>query len=68
MDLAKQTPEQWASRPGLVLTMAGGAVGRGNFYGKSGAAFMIPCFFAVLILGIPLMCTVWRDGNRCSAT
>ena len=54
--------EQWASRFGLVLAMAGNAIGLGNFLrfpvqaaSNGGGAFMIPYFIALILLGIPLM-------------
>lgn len=62
--------ERWASRLGLVLAMAGNAIGLGNFlrfprlaaqYG--GGAFMIPYLIALLLLGIPLMWLEWSMGR-----
>lgn len=62
--------ERWASRFGLVLAMAGNAIGLGNFlrfprlaaqYG--GGAFMIPYLIALLLLGIPLMWLEWSMGR-----
>ncbi|MBN1115217.1 MAG: sodium:calcium symporter, partial [Oligoflexia bacterium] len=54
--------ERWGSRIGMVLAIAGGAVGLGNFLrfpvqmaGNGGGAFMIPYFIAFLVLGIPLL-------------
>ncbi len=62
--------EQWGTRFGLVLAMAGNAIGLGNFlrfprlaaqYG--GGAFLIPYFIALLLLGIPLMWLEWSMGR-----
>lgn len=62
--------EHWASRIGLVLAMAGNAIGLGNFlrfprmaaqYG--GGAFLIPYIVALLLLGIPLMWLEWTMGR-----
>ncbi|QDV29812.1 Sodium:neurotransmitter symporter family protein [Planctopirus ephydatiae] len=59
----------WASRIGLVLAMAGNAVGLGNFLRfpglctKYGGAFLIPYFIALLLLGIPLMWVEWSIGR-----
>ncbi len=53
---------QWGSRIGLVLAMAGNAIGLGNFLrfpvhaaGNGGGAFLIPYFLAFIFLGLPLM-------------
>ncbi len=63
--------EQWNSRLGAVLAVAGSAVGFGNFlrfpglaaqYG--GGAFMIAYFCAFLLLGIPLCWMEWAIGRR----
>lgn len=62
--------EHWGSRIGLILAMAGNAVGLGNFLrfpakaaANGGGAFMIPYFIAFLILGIPLMWVEWGIGR-----
>lgn len=62
--------EAWASRIGLVLAMAGNAVGLGNFLRfprqaalNGGGAFLIPYFVAFLALGIPLMWVEWSIGR-----
>ncbi len=64
-------PEQWNSRLGAILAVAGSAVGFGNFlrfpglaaqYG--GGAFMIAYFCAFLLLGIPLCWVEWAVGRR----
>jgi SNF family Na+-dependent transporter len=62
--------ERWASRVGLVLAMAGNAVGLGNFLrfpaqaaANGGGAFLIPYFVALLLLGLPLMWVEWSMGR-----
>ena len=63
--------EQWGSKIGLILAVAGNAVGLGNFLRfpvqaaqNGGGAFMIPYFIFFLILGIPLMWIEWRSEER----
>ncbi len=63
--------EAWASRLGLILAMAGNAIGLGNFLRfpvqaarNGGGAFMIPYFVALLLLGIPLMWVEWAIGRH----
>ena len=62
--------ESWASRIGLILAMAGNAIGLGNFLRfpvkaaqNGGGAFMIPYFIALLLLGIPFMWVEWSIGR-----
>ncbi len=63
--------EAWGSRIGLILAMAGNAVGLGNFLRfprqatvNGGGAFMITYFVAFLLLGIPLMWIEWGVGRH----
>ncbi|MHB0962726.1 MAG: SLC5/6 family protein [Gemmatimonadaceae bacterium] len=66
--------EAWGSRIGLILAMAGNAIGLGNFLrfprqaaANGGGSFMITYFIALLLLGIPLMWIEWgigRNGGR----
>ena len=63
--------EVWATRLGLILAMAGNAIGLGNFLRfpvqaarNGGGAFMIPYFVALLLLGIPLMWVEWAIGRH----
>ena len=63
--------ERWGSRIGLILAVAGNAVGLGNFLrfpvqaaSNGGGAFMIPYFIAFLLLGIPLMWVEWAIGRH----
>src|SRR6478735_9340680 len=62
--------EQWASRIGLVLAMAGNAVGLGNFLRfpaqaakNGGGAFLIPYIVAFLVVGLPLVWIEWTMGR-----
>lgn len=62
--------EKWGTRLGLVLAMAGNAIGLGNFLrfpvqcaNSGGGAFMIPYLLAFLFLGIPLMWIEWGIGR-----
>ncbi|MDR3046875.1 MAG: sodium-dependent transporter [Bacteroidales bacterium] len=69
-----KNPEAWGSRIGIVLAMAGNAVGFGNFLRfpaqaiqNGGGAFIIPYIVCFLLLGIPLMFVEWtigRSGGR----
>jgi SNF family Na+-dependent transporter len=61
---------RWASRIGLILAMAGNAIGLGNFLrfpvkaaANGGGAFLVPYFCALLFLGIPLMWVEWTLGR-----
>jgi len=62
--------EAWTSRAGVILAVAGSAVGLGNFlrfpglaaqYG--GGAFMIAYFISLLIIGIPICWSEWTIGR-----
>jgi SNF family Na+-dependent transporter len=71
MDNPQNGRELWASRIGLILAMAGNAIGLGNFLRfpvqaaqNGGGAFMIPYFVALLLLGIPLMWVEWTIGRH----
>lgn len=62
--------ELWSSRLGLILAMAGSAVGLGNLLRfpvqaaqNGGGAFMIPYFVALLVLGVPCMIIEWTIGR-----
>lgn len=65
-----QKKEAWASRLGVILAVAGSAVGLGNFLRfpgqvaeNGGGVFMIPYFIAFLILGIPICWVEWTLGR-----
>ncbi|WP_456367764.1 sodium-dependent transporter [Thermococcus sp.] len=62
--------DQWATKLGLILAMAGNAIGLGNFWrfpyqlaSNGGGAFMIPYFIALFFLGIPVMWIEWTTGR-----
>ena len=63
--------EVWSSRLGVILAVAGSAVGLGNFlrfpglaaqYG--GGAFMIAYFISLLLIGIPICWVEWTIGRH----
>lgn len=63
--------ESWASRVGIILAVAGSAVGLGNFLRfpvqaaqNGGGAFMIPYFISLLLIGLPLMWIEWAIGRH----
>ncbi|MQA92450.1 MAG: sodium:calcium symporter [Gemmatimonas sp.] len=67
---ATHAREHWGSRVGLILAMAGNAVGLGNFLrfpvqaaNNGGGTFMIPYFISFILLGIPLMWMEWGVGR-----
>lgn len=60
----------WGSRVGLILAMAGNAVGLGNFLRfpvqaieNGGGAFIIPYLVCFLLMGIPLLFVEWSVGR-----
>lgn len=62
--------ENWGSRVGLILAMAGNAVGLGNFLRfpvqavqNGGGAFIIPYIVCFLLMGIPLLWIEWSMGR-----
>ena len=64
------TSESWGSRIGLILAMAGNAVGLGNFLRfpvqavqNGGGAFIIPYLICFLLMGIPLLFIEWSSGR-----
>ena len=65
-----QEKQQWGTRLGVILAVAGSAVGLGNFLrfpgnaaANGGGAFMIPYFIALLLLGIPIGWAEWTMGK-----
>ncbi len=65
-----KVPEHWSSRLGVILAVAGSAVGLGNFlrfpaqaaqYG--GGAFMIAYFVSLLIIGVSICWAEWTIGR-----
>ncbi len=70
MPMSVAPKEAWSSRLGVILAVAGSAVGLGNFlrfpglaaqYG--GGAFMIAYFISLLLIGIPICWTEWTLGR-----
>ncbi|MCC5930497.1 MAG: sodium-dependent transporter [Cyclobacteriaceae bacterium] len=62
--------EAWGTRIGLILAMAGNAVGFGNFLRfpvqavqNGGGAFIIPYIVCFLVMGIPLLWIEWAMGR-----
>jgi len=62
--------QSWGSRTGIILAVAGSAIGLGNFLrfpvqavNNGGGAFMIPYFISLFLLGIPLMWIEWTLGR-----
>lgn len=65
-----RSAERWSSRLGVILAVAGSAVGLGNFlrfpglaaqYGSG--AFMIAYFVSLILLGIPICWIEWTLGR-----
>ena len=66
----RQNREHWGSRLGVILAVAGSAVGLGNFLRfpglaatNGGGVFMIPYFISLIILGIPICWVEWTIGR-----
>jgi SNF family Na+-dependent transporter len=62
--------DSWSNRLGIIMAVAGSAIGLGNFLrfpakaaANGGGAFMIPYFVSLLLLGIPLMWIEWTLGR-----
>lgn len=62
--------EKWGSKVGVVLAVAGSAVGLGNFLrfpgtavNNGGGAFMIPYIISFIVLGIPIAWCEWTIGR-----
>lgn len=62
--------EHWGTRVGVILAVAGSAVGLGNFLRfpgqaaeNSGGTFMIPYFISLVLLGIPICWAEWTLGR-----
>lgn len=67
--MARDT-QQWGTQVGVILAVAGSAVGLGNFLrfpgqaaANGGGAFLIPYFAALLLLGIPIGWAEWTMGR-----
>ena len=68
--MTNQTSTGWGSRIGLILAMAGNAVGLGNFLRfpaqaieNGGGAFIIPYLVCFLLMGLPLLFVEWGMGR-----
>jgi len=62
--------ERWGSKLGIILAVAGSAVGLGNFLRfpsqvakNGGNAFIIPYLVALVLIGIPLVWVEWTAGR-----
>ena len=62
--------ESWGSRVGLILAMAGNAVGLGNFLRfpvqaiqNGGGAFIIPYITCFILMGVPPLYVEWAMGR-----
>ena len=62
--------EEWGSKLGVILAVAGSAVGLGNFLrfpgqaaAHGGGAFLIPYFCALFLLGLPIGWAEWAMGR-----
>ena len=65
-----KTRQAWGTRFGIIMAVAGSAIGLGNFLrfpvqaaSNGGGAFMIPYFISLFLLGIPLMWIEWTLGR-----
>lgn len=60
--------ETWGSKLLLILAVAGGAIGIGNFlrfptlFAQYGGWFLVPYFASFFLLGLPLMLIEWTIG------
>lgn len=68
--MSSQQNEEWGSKLGVILAVAGSAVGLGNFLrfpgqaaANGGGAFLIPYFCALFLLGIPIGWAEWSMGR-----
>jgi len=66
----KNLRDSWTNRFGIIMAVAGSAIGLGNFLrfpakaaANGGGAFMIPYLISFLLLGIPLMWIEWTLGR-----
>ena len=68
--MQERRKQAWGSRVGLILAMAGSAVGVGNFIRfpvqaiqNGGGSFIIPYLVSFVLLGIPLSLIEWTSGK-----
>jgi NSS family neurotransmitter:Na+ symporter len=66
----KSPQDGWATRIGLILAVASGAIGLGNFLRfpgqaaqNGGGAFMVPYLISFILLGIPVCLAEWTMGR-----
>jgi SNF family Na+-dependent transporter len=69
--MVKRIKESWNSRVGVILAVAGSAVGLGNFLrfpGQvaefGGGAFMLAYFIAFMLIGLPICWAEWTMGRQ----
>lgn len=69
--MSNQTTNTWKSQSGYIWSLIGSAVGFANIlsfsaqaYKNGGGAFLIPYFFALLLLGIPMLMLEGVIGYR----
>lgn len=62
--------ERWVSKLGVIMAVAGSAIGLGNFLRfpgqvvqNGGGTFLIPYFISLLLLGLPLIWIEWTIGR-----
>ncbi len=67
--MTRRNDEHWASRMGVILAVAGSAIGLGSFLrfptqaAQYGGAFLIPYLVVLLFIGLPLMWLEWSFGR-----
>jgi len=68
--MSKGQSERWGTRVGLVLAVAGNAVGLGNFLRfpaqaaqNGGGAFLIPYLISFVLMGLPILWVEWALGR-----
>lgn len=68
--MAENQRARWSSKIGVILAVAGSAIGLGNFLRfpvqavkNGGGAFIIPYLVSFVLLGIPLMWIEWTLGR-----
>jgi len=70
MSRPRKPRDAWKTKLGVIMAVAGSAVGLGNFLrfpvqaaSNGGGAFMIPYFVSLFLFGIPLMWIEWTIGR-----
>lgn len=63
--------ERWGTRVGLVLAVAGNAVGLGNFLRfpaqaaqNGGGSFLVPYLISFVLMGLPILWVEWAIGRH----